>query len=896
MTEKPIRVLLVEDDNEDFLIIQKMLTVVKKKCFELDRVSTYKAAIQKLEQRDHDVCLLDYRLEGRNGLDLLKEAALKGHTIPIIFLTGQGEHEVDVEAIQLGAADFLYKNKIDGDMLERSVRYALERHKAEENRIRLAAIVESSEDAIYSVTLEGVILSWNAGAQRVYGFAAEEAGGRHISLVLSPAQEKEFTAFLSMVREGKAVINAMAAHRTKQGKDVLLSLTLSPIRNPLGQVVRASVVARDITESEKSKALQEMLRGERDQLLERLQLQMQIMPIAFLVLDHDFNITYWNPAAGRIFGYNFPEVEGKSVTLLLADSEKAEVEQTIQKVKAGYTPPHGSIRKIRQKKGTFITCEFYNGTLKDSEGYLTGTMVMAIDITERRKAEEVQSQLAAILQQTPDAVIGVDLEGRIFNWNRGAEMLYGYSFDEIVGQQVSLLVPPDRQEESQKITQAASQGEVVQGFETVQIKKNGDLVDVSLTLSPIKESRGKSIGISAVIRDITERKKAEDSLRKHEEQLRLVEKMNAIGRLAGGVAHDFNNLLSVIGGNAEFLIGNLEKDSPQLEELGEIQKAVRRGADLTKQLLVFGQKQVVQPQPVNLNDLGAEMNKMLKRLIDANIDLAIIQDKDLKPILADPGQIQQVILNLVLNSRDAMPEGGHLIIETKNLESAQMEREKRPTLPIGDYVRLSVTDTGTGMSQEIQKHVFEPFFTTKAGKGTGLGLASVYGIVRKWSGHIFLYSAPGMGSTFTLYFPALQEAETTPAKAQPTASISQGTETILLAEDEEPVRKIIVRTLKKYGYEVIEAKNGIDAVQKAWEYKKAIHLLLTDTVMPKMNGKELADEIQKGRPETKVLFISGYPREILSQQGILDSEIRLVQKPFEQDDLVMKIREVLDER
>ena len=295
----------------------------------------------------------------------------------------------------------------------------------------------------------------------------------------------------------------------------------------------------------------------------------------------------------------------------------------------------------------------------------------------------------------------------------------------------------------------------------------------------------------------------------------------------------------------------------------------------------MGRKQVSQPQLVNLNELSAEMNKMLKRLIDATIDLSIIQDKDLRPILTDPGQMQQVILNLVLNARDAMPKGGHLIIETRNIPEDRLDQEQRPTLPSGDYVRLNVTDTGTGMSEQIQKHVFEPFFTTKAGKGTGLGLATVYGIVHKWSGHIFLHSTPGMGTTFTLYFPALQAAVEVKAKPKQIALIPQGSETILLAEDEEPVRKVLVRTLEKYGYRVLEAQNGIEAVQKAWSYKDPIHLLLTDTIMPKMNGKELADELRKSRPKTKVLFVSGYPQEVLSQQGILSSDIRLIQKPFE---------------
>ena len=504
--------------------------------------------------------------------------------------------------------------------------------------------------------------------------------------------------------------------------------------------------------------------------------------------------------------------------------------------------------------------------------------------------------MAAILQQTTDAVVGSDLDNLVFSWNRGAEVLYGYTFEEIMGKPISLLAPEDRRHESEEMREIVMAGESISNFETVRVRKNGDEVDVSVTMSPILDTRGKIVGVSAITRDISERKKAEESLKKHEEQMRRSQKMDAIGRLAGGVAHDFNNLLSVIGGNAEFLLGSMAGDNPHREEVEEIQKAVRRGAELTKQLLVFGQKQVVQPQPVNLNELSTEMSKMLKRLIDATVDLSIIQDTGIQPILADPGQMQQVILNLVLNARDAMPKGGNIIVETRHISEALLAQEQRPTLPPGTYVRLSVTDTGTGMTAEIQKHIFEPFFTTKAGKGTGLGLATVYGIVTKWSGHLFLHSALNMGTTFTFYFPALPAMEAVKAKPKQMALIPQGSETILVAEDEDPVRKILVRTLEKYGYRVLEAPNGIEAVQMAWSFPDPIHLLLTDTIMPKMNGKELADEIRKTRPQTKVVFISGYPREVLSQQGILETGIHLIQKPFELDDLVRQVRKFLDEK
>ncbi|HTC20873.1 MAG TPA: PAS domain S-box protein, partial [bacterium] len=400
----------------------------------------------------------------------------------------------------------------------------------------------------------------------------------------------------------------------------------------------------------RSKHVQTMLQNERDQLLERFQLQMENMPISCVLMDEHFNINYVNPVAERTFGYPFQELEGRNpVDILSAPEDRDSLREWLENLKKGRKDtPKVQVLRNRLKDGRTIFCEWHKTPLHDSDGRFLGIISMGIDVTERRKAEEVQSQLASILQQTTDAVVSSDLDHKIYSWNRGAETLFGYSLEEVVGKPVSLLASEDYREETDQLHEAALKEEGVSNFETQRVKKSGELIDVSVTQSPVKDSKGKTIGVSSIIRDISERKRAEESLRKHEEQIRLVDKMNAIGRLAGGVAHDFNNLLSVIGGNAEFLLSTLSETDAHREEAGEIQKAVRRGAELTKQLLVFGQKQVVQPQPVNLNDLSAEMSKMLKRLIDATVDLAIIQDKDLKHILADPGQMQQIILNLVL--------------------------------------------------------------------------------------------------------------------------------------------------------------------------------------------------------------------------------------------------------
>jgi len=512
------------------------------------------------------------------------------------------------------------------------------------------------------------------------------------------------------------------------------------------------------------------------------------------------------------------------------------------------------------------------------------------------KVHFTEEKYKLLLEHAKDAVIGSDLEGRIFTWNRGAETMLGYRWEEIAGESTARLVLPDRKEAVEKIRRSAMKDENVSNYETVLLKKNGDPVEVSVTVSPIKNAEGKVVGVSTISRDITEQKHTQDALKKYEEQARLSQKMDAIGRLAGGVAHDFNNLLNVIGGNGDFLMHAFSPGDSHLEEVEEIKIAVQRGADLTRQLLAFGKKQISQPQLVNMNELSSEMGRMFKRLIDASIDFELIQDKDLKWIQSDPGQIQQVLLNLVLNGRDAMPRGGKLVVATKNVELDKVMEVNGLKIPPGSYVSLSVTDTGIGMDEETQKHIFEPFFTTKGEKGTGLGLATVWGIVNQWEGYLWLYSSFGMGTTFSIFFPAIGKTAAVDTLLAPVSLAAKGSETILVAEDEVPVRKIIVRALENYGYRVLQAGNGVEALHQAETFKDDIHLLLTDTVMPKLNGKVLAEELRLTRPDMNILFMSGYPLEVLSKQGSIIQSLQLIQKPFSNDDLAKRVREVLDQR
>ncbi len=396
------------------------------------------------------------------------------------------------------------------------------------------------------------------------------------------------------------------------------------------------------------------------------------------------------------------------------------------------------------------------------------------------------------------------------------------------------------------------------------------------------------------VKTIEEKRRAEAALRSSEEQLRMSQKLEAVGQLAGGVAHDFNNLLTVISGYSELVLNRLGESDDNRSKVEEIKRAAERASTLTRQLLAFSRKQVLQPKLFDLNHLVSDMSKMLRRLIGENIEMTTVIGET-APINADPGQIEQVLMNLVVNARDAMPNGGRVTIETARVEVDELYTSTHLNVPAGPYVMLAVSDTGSGIDEETQKHIFEPFFTTKEqGKGTGLGLSTVYGIIKQSGGHIWLYSEIGQGTVFKVYLPAATQTVAESTAAPVRAPLPRGTETILIVDDEPQIRKLAFDCLAYCGYDVLSSANGLQALQLVEGLNRPVDLVLTDVVMPKLSGRELSERITALQPAAKVLFMSGYTNDAVVNHGILDGDTWFIQKPFTLESLVRRVREVLD--
>ena len=633
---------------------------------------------------------------------------------------------------------------------------------------------------------------------------------------------------------------------------------------------------------------------------------LEAMPDAVAAVNQQGFIIQINSQTESLFAYTRDELIGQKIEILVPDRQRPQHHQHRE-----HFHQQPKIRRMgsgldlygRRRDGSEFPVEISLSPVATGNGMIVLSVIRDIsdrkrieeelrranDELDRRKSRELrdsQSRLALIVDSSQDAIIGKNLEGIITHWNKGAEHMYGYTALEMIGRPITALAPKDRVEEIPQILNKIRLGERVEYFESVRITKDGRSLSVSISVSPIIDADGKVVGASTIARNITGQKKIE-------EQLRQSQKMEAVGRLAGGVAHDFNNLLGIVTACSELLRSRV--DAASVEYIDNIREAAKRGASLTRQLLAFSRRQSVQTQLLDLNERLREVSKLLKPLMGDDVEIVLLPRSANAIVEADPGQLDQIVINMAVNARDAMPQGGRLIVETAVFDFDESFVREHPDLSAGRYVMLAISDNGIGMDDATRSRIFEPFFTTKEiGKGSGLGLATVYGIVRQSGGHIWVYSEPGHGTTFKIYFPSadhkLDSAPRATGAALPPRR--QGV-TILLAEDDAMMRRLTRKMLEEHGYKVLEAVDGkaaLDAI--ATSGHQSIDLVLTDVVMKGMNGPELVLRLIDSSPTVKVIYMSGYTGELVANHG-LDSGIRLLEKPFTRLDLLKTIDEVL---
>ena len=600
--------------------------------------------------------------------------------------------------------------------------------------------------------------------------------------------------------------------------------------------------------------------------------------VGFYIARED-RLIYANPRLCEITGYSAEELMSRPLLDFVAVEDRQIVRENIRRRMAGQIQSLRYSLRMLHREGRLVHVEVH-GTVTEQDGS-PAIIGVLMDMTQQRRVEEERNRFFGLSQ---DMFCSAAFDGTLKRVNPAWEQTLGWQLEELLGNSFLTFVHPDDHESSRRHwVELISAGKTISGTEIRYRCRDGSHKWVlwRAVPDPVQQL------VYATATDLTE-------ARRLEQQLRQSQKMDAVGRLAGGIAHDFNNLLTIINGYSEFIADELPPGSSMRQSVEEIKNAGERAAKLTRQLLAFSRQQVLMPVTLHLNDLLQEMRNMLGRLIGADIDLVFVEGSGIWPIRADAGQIEQVVMNLVVNARDAMPRGGKLTIEARNVELDEtyvtMHRDAQP----GPYVMLTVSDSGCGIDKQTRLRIFEPFFTTKGSRGTGLGLATVYGIVRQTGGHIEVYSEIDIGTTFKIYFPRDASSDAPTLAAVEARELPCGDETILLVEDEDAVRGLARIVLEKHGYTVIEARDAAEALQRNEQCTSQIDLLVTDVVMPQMSGRVLAERLQTLRPKMSVLYMSGYTDDTIVRHGVLDANMHFLQKPFTGAGLTEKVRSVLD--
>ena len=730
------------------------------------------------------------------------------------------------------------------------------------------------------MSLDGTITGWNQAAERLYGYGAAEAVGNNIALIVPPERLSEVEDTLRRIGWGEKIEHNETVRVRKSGTPVEVSLSISPIKAPSGATIGISKVTRDITETNRTRATLRQQTEERRRIFETSQ-------DLILVMDSKGVLVQVSPSSRAILGY-FPEqMIGRDGADFIHPDYLEISRQEMRATRRGQRPKISDTR-VFHKDGHAVSLSWLGAWSEPVKRYF----FVGRDMTESRLAQESlreSEQLArGIIDTALDAFVQMDETGIVIDWNSQAEKIFGWPRSEALGQKLGNLIVPEIHRDAHRsgLEHFLRTGEtriLGQRLEIEALRRDGREIKVELSITELRRRNG--IVFNGFIRDLTDKIAAED-------RVRHAEKMEAVGQLTGGIAHDFNNILTVITGTIEIL-GEAVAERPQLAAITRmIDEAASRGAELTQHLLAFARKQPLQPRETDINTLIIDTAKLLRPSLGESIEIESVFEDEACFATVDPNQLATAILNLALNARDAMPNGGKLIIETGTIfldeNYAGMNEDVRP----GRYAMIAVSDTGAGIPAGILDKVFDPFFTSKGpGKGTGLGLSMVYGFVKQSAGHIKIYSEEGHGTTIRMYLPPATGAAL--AAEASTATVQGGSETILVVEDDRLVREYVLTQLHALGYVTLDAANASEALAVV-EAGHPFDLLFTDVIMPgAMNGRQLADTIEQRQPGLKVLFTSGYTENAIIHHGRLDSGVLLLAKPYRKSDLAGMIRTAL---
>jgi PAS domain S-box-containing protein len=941
---KPLqrRVILIEDNSVDSRLIEIFLQEDRIK-FDLALFESLGTAAHHITENQFDIILLDLALPDSQGLDTFKRVKSMAPRKPIIILTSLDDREIADEAVRSGAQDYLIKGKFDSYMLKQAIRYAIERNHSEmaviKSEERFRCMAEGIQDGLIIIE-DNKIVYLNERVCDILGVRDRDLVKAGIfSYVSSEDREKVQQIAEDIERNGlrpkqvefwiqrkdgsKRCIQNRYTWLNSEKESLDRYIMVTDITNQ--KLAEKTLIEQNIYNKIRAEILKEASKNTANNedgiiqyILDIIGPEMDISHAMFFRFDQKKRAyimeKQWQSDNYRIgLGEQFPyEVAqyffNRSYTNLPQDLEsifsnnkikhelKTQIRKKLKRLKIASTLliPYGPVSNPDGFFGFSIEDEDREWSTLDRKVFLEVINTLSMAVAKMRAEREV-FRLASVVQQASESIVITDLKGNIEYVNPTFEEITGYNFSEVSGKNPRIL-KTDQQDQMfyRNLWKTISSGHTWTGT-FVNRRKDGSIFYEDAVIFPIKNNEGQMINYAAVKRDVTKEYKLA-------EQLRQAQKLEGIGQLAGGIAHDFNNILSVINGFSELALLSIDSNHRIYNNLRNISQAGTRASSLVRQLLAFSRKQIIKPIVVDINELMVGLEKMLRRLIGEDINMKLKLSKDIGYIKADPGQFEQILINLIVNARDAVnihknrASEKKIIIETKRVYLDETYVLAHPGSRTGYHTRVIISDTGIGMDEDTQRKIFDPFFTTKPeGEGTGLGLSTVYGIVKQNDGSIYVYSEQGKGTSFAINWPCIAAKQLGEKSIGSRENLVGGKETILLAEDEDAVRAFACETLNSLGYQVFEAANGLEAIELVRVNSPKIKLLISDVVMPEMGGKELVDKMKKLIPDIKVIFTSGYTDSHIVHSGVLDENINFLHKPYSVQVLAKKVREILDE-